>query len=316
MAKSLSRLFVILLIPAFFGGGLYGQTIRIPERVEVDSDSLVLGDLAPGLPEKLHRVPVGYSPYPGHYRWLSRGELAGYLRKWGLENEARLEMPQRVLITRMSRPVERDLIRKAVENYLRDAFPGFEVTIQKLDLPQDVILPLGSVEVRVTSARRLQRLDGVSLKLDFLSDSIRRKSQWVKVVASARGKVPVLTTDKGYGETIRESDLIFEWRTLDRVEDVVLNPLEIAGSVAKKNLAEGSLIHRRDIEEPVLVERGDLVTLVARGPKFKISTTVRAKDAGSRGDSITVENLSSRRMIQATVVGTKIVELVLPGSGR
>ncbi len=160
------------------------------------------------------------------------------------------------------------------------------------------------------------RLDGTSLKLDFLVDSIRKKSQWVRLHASARGKVPILAENVKYGETIGMTDLTYEWKELSRIDGFILNPQQIIGSVAKKNLTKGSLVYQRDVEEPVLVKRGDVVTLIARGRTFRIRTMARAKNAGSNGDSITVENMGSRRLIQATVVGSKTVEVVVTEIGR
>ena len=97
------------------------QTVFIPERVEVTSESLSLGDIARIEPwsDRLSEFPIGYSPYPGHYRWLEKSYLMDQLKKGAVDlRDIRLEMPQRILITRQSQIVGRSVIIGAV----RDAF--------------------------------------------------------------------------------------------------------------------------------------------------------------------------------------------------
>jgi flagella basal body P-ring formation protein FlgA len=204
------------------------------------------------------------------------------------------------------------LIREEVEEYFRNSYPEFELKVQDLVLPQVIILPKGNLRIEVATDQRPANLDGTSLKIDFHVDSVRQKSQWVRIRATARGRVPVLTKDKRYGELISKSDLDYEYRDFHRIDGFILDPVKITGSVAKRNLRAGDLVYDRDIEQPLLVERGEVVTLVARSKTVRISTLAKARDAGAKGDLIEVENLSSRQLVTATVVGSKTVEVNIP----
>ena len=51
------------------------------------------------------------------------------------------------------------------------------------------------------------------------------------------------------------------------------------------------------------------MTLIVRSKTFRISTIARARDKGSNGDSITVENLGSKQLVLATVIGNRTVEV-------
>lgn len=288
--------------------------VSIPSRVEVEGDSMVLADIARISPPvaDLARVPLGYTPYAGHYRYLQRSEIENSLRRWGVEVERiTLEMEERVLVTRQSQVVGREEIQAAVEAYLAESRPDLEFSIRGLEIPADVVLPEGQVEVQVAEAGRLSRLEGASLKVDFLVNGRLEKSQWVRLSASARQPVLVLLRDIPFGEPVSRTDVRVEERDLERLEDYLTSPQELAGGVAKRPLRSGELVRSRDLRPATPVRRGEIVTLVARGKSFLVKTLGRARISGAQGDLIPVENLDSKQVVHATVVGEKTVEIHL-----
>ena len=90
----------------------------------------------------------------------------------------------------------------------------------------------------------------------------------------------------------------------------------VVGGIPKRSLQQGEMLTRKDLREAMLVKRGDVVTLLARGPAFSVSALGRARDSGCRGDAVVVENLDSKQLVHATVVGTKTVEVVVAGGVR
>ena len=147
------------------------QLVRIEERVEVESERMSLGDIAEIVPanEQLAGVPLGYSPYPGHYRWISKPDIEGYLHKWGLDRNVVIQMKDRVLVTRESEQVEAGRIEERVRNFLSSAHPEASIKIHQIQIPEDVFVPKGEVELRVDPPKSVDRLHGLSLKVDFYS---------------------------------------------------------------------------------------------------------------------------------------------------
>jgi flagella basal body P-ring formation protein FlgA len=86
--------------------------------------------------------------------------------------------------------------------------------------------------------------------------------------------------------------------------------------VSKRALREGEVVTRNDLKEAALVKRGDVVTLLARGSGFTVSALGEARDGGSKGDAVLVENLDSKQLVHATVIGHKTVEVVVAGGVR
>lgn len=302
----------------FFFTFASGEVIRIDERVEVNSEQISLGDIAQILPENsnLAQIPIGYAPYPGYYRWISKPDIESCLHKWGFDQKVEIKMKERVLVTRESQLVDSATIESEVSRFLASSFPDYRITIRELQVPSDLFLPSGPLEVSVDSPASLNRLDGVSLKLNFTSRGERLKSQWVRVSAVAEGTVVVLRQDVPYGKSLSRSDLTAEIRSFNRLESYITNENDVIGCIAKRALREGEILTRRDLKEAVLVNRGDVVTLLARGPAFVVRALGRSRDSGSRGDAVVIENLDSKQLVHATVVGNKTVEVVVAGGAR
>ena len=291
------------------------QTVFIPERVEVTSESLSLGDIARIEPwsDRLSEFPIGYSPYPGHYRWLEKSYLMDQLKKGAVDlRDIRLEMPQRILITRQSQIVGRSVIIGAV----RDAFDAHrsDITfdIMRIDAPQDVILPRGELQVQARLPSSMTRLDGLSLKLDFFVDGTLSKSQWARIYASAQARVLVLARPVAFGQRLQRSDLHLEQRSFSRLESFYTHPDQVVDLVAKRGLEMGQVLNTSHLRVPKLVARNDVVTITAQGRSFRVSTLGKARDGGALGDTIEVENLDSEQLLRVEVIGNKRVRVLLP----
>jgi len=295
-----------------------GEVVRIGERVEVEAELLSLGDIAQILPAnpEIAGISIGYAPYPGHYRWLTKPDIQNYLHRWGLDQKVELQMSERVLITRDSQQIQAGVIEQKVLDFLRSLNPAFEFSIEQIQMPENLYLPVGSIEMSIDPPPSVTRLDGMSLKLDFFSEGERLRSQWVRVDAVAKAQVVVLNKDVSYGEPLRRADLKIEPRHFDRLEGVFTSLDDVVDCVAKRSLTEGEILTQRDLKEAVLVQRGDVVTLLVRGPAFVVSALGRSRDSGARGDAVVIENLDSKQLVHATVVGQKMVQVVVAGGVR
>ncbi len=291
---------------------LFGQSIVLPDRIEVRNDQVSLRDLSADLPPEYGDVSFGYAPYPGLHRWLTRTEVMSTLKRAGI-TDLKVEMPDQVLLSRASSLLDPQLVRDAVSSYLSSVHPGITIEILDLEMPQDVALPEGKATIAVNASNIPTRLDGVTLKLDVSVDGRHQRSQWVRVRARATGEVVVLLRDLGFGETLKASDLAVDRREVQELEGCITNPDSLVGSVLKRNIAKGEILRGRDVQEAVLVKRGESVMLIARTAALSISMAARARDSGSRGDLVTVENVSSKQLIQARVVGLGIVQVDVPG---
>lgn len=68
-------------------------------------------------------------------------------------------------------------------------------------------------------------------------------------------------------------------------------------------MRSGDIIASGDIIKAEWVERGSLVTLVYETPGMSLSTKGRAITGGSEGDTVSVQNLQSKRTVEGVIIG-------------
>lgn len=88
----------------------------------------------------------------------------------------------------------------------------------------------------------------------------------------------------------------------------VANPQAALGKRLKTALRPGAILYENLLEAPPLVQRGDLVTIVAESANIRITAPGEARNAGALGDLVKVKNLMSRQEIFAKVLGSGMVE--------
>ena len=114
--------------------------------------------------------------------------------------------------------------------------------------------------------------------------------------------VLVLARSVASGETITADVFTTEARDTARIAGAAIaDPAEAVGRSARRTLVAGSVLTAGDLVAPRLVRRGDTIALVSRQGGIEVRMAGRAlADAGAR-ERVSVENLSSRRVVQGTV---------------
>ncbi len=127
--------------------------------------------------------------------------------------------------------------------------------------------------------------------------SFRLTGRAVPVIA-----MPALTRTVPAGEVIEKADIGWIEIEAGRLPRDVLADIDaIVGKSARRPLPAGRLLRRRDVATPIVVRKGDLVTMIVVAPGLELSATGRVLENGGRGDMIRVMNVGSKRTIQAVV---------------
>ena len=119
-----------------------------------------------------------------------------------------------------------------------------------------------------------------------------------------KGGVQVLayTRSLSAGEEILPEDLA--WTRVAVAPANALRDAEGAiGMIARRPLREGAPVAASDMSAPVVIQAGDLVTVVYENGGVFLSLQVKAMSAGAVGEVISLQNLASRKTLQAVVTG-------------
>ncbi|MFT4246790.1 MAG: flagellar basal body P-ring formation chaperone FlgA [Pseudomonas sp.] len=130
------------------------------------------------------------------------------------------------------------------------------------------------------------------------------------VPVKVRRNQDVLVLNRGIaaGETIGLADISIERRDAARIAGAALaSPADAVGKTARRVLPAGTLLSASDVVSPRLVRRGDTVELVSRRNGLEVRMTGRALSDAGQDERVSVENASSRRIVQGTVEATGAV---------
>jgi flagella basal body P-ring formation protein FlgA len=84
---------------------------------------------------------------------------------------------------------------------------------------------------------------------------------------------------------------------------------QVAGQLAKYDIAKDRTVLPSSITKPKLVKRGKEVTILANSGPITVRMRGQAITDGALGDIIQVKNLRSRKIIQAQVINTNRVQV-------
>ena len=128
-------------------------------------------------------------------------------------------------------------------------------------------------------------------------------------------RIVVPTRDIARGETITDKDL-----TLATVPGGALMAGTVTSIAAAKDMEARRMLHAGeamradDLRHPVMVMRGQTVTMLFHAPGVELTAMGRAMGEGGVGDTITVQNPASFRMIAGVITGPGTVLATGPAS--
>ena len=84
----------------------------------------------------------------------------------------------------------------------------------------------------------------------------------------------------------------------------------VAGKIARFEIAEGTAIMKRDIEEKPLVRKGDIVTAIFSKKNLSVAMKVRAMEKGIEGDVIKLFDSSMKKHFTGKIISPDKVEVM------
>jgi flagellar basal body P-ring formation protein FlgA len=135
-------------------------------------------------------------------------------------------------------------------------------------------------------------------------------------------RVVVPSRDIARGEVIGESDLVYGTIPASTVFTGIITSVDqIKGMEARRMLHAGEIVRSDDIRRPIVVSKGAVVTMTFEAPGVTLTATGRAMSEGGLGDTVTVQNPVSFRLISGIVTGPGAVRasssaLTVPAASR
>jgi flagellar basal body P-ring formation protein FlgA len=80
---------------------------------------------------------------------------------------------------------------------------------------------------------------------------------------------------------------------------------KLIGMEARQAIQAGDIVFTDQVQPPIVVKRGDVITVTSQSGGIRVRTSGRATHDASRGELVQVESLGSREKYDARVVGPR-----------
>ena len=323
MNRILGHTLLLLGMVLLLGGAAQASGIRINflAEAEVAGERIRIGDLAASVSgddqaavERIKETVVGPSPAPGRSVRITSRRINELLSFGNLgQDKLQARIPPQINVRRGSTEVTRQMMEQAFQEAVEDSLPFVPDQVEIVDVrtPKDLTLPPGELEI-VTQLKGASRIPGrVTANLDFLINGVLAESKRVTGLVKFFQGTVVAARPISRGKIIDKDDLSLIRRRMRGSEMKYFeNPEQVEGMVAEQAILAGQPIKPNQIAQPILVKRGDRVTLVAEKGRLSVTANGVIKDQkGALGDQVKVLNLTTKREVYGRLVNANTVKV-------
>lgn len=184
----------------------------------------------------------------------------------------------------------------------------FEISVNRLD-PR-LRLPQCDEALTLKNKSRNQNASNMTVQVScqgttpwslYISSQIK---QWMPVVISSRAVAK--------GVHLTQEDLKTEIRDVRRMNSgAITDTNQVIGMQLKRPLRANESIRSSSLSPPLLVEKGDQVTVIASSGSFSVKIAGIALAKGKLGDQIRVQNAITEKIIKARITEKGQVSVTL-----
>ncbi len=287
--------------------------------ITVEDRFVTLGDLFENAGAFANRA-VFQAPAPGQSGTVRADRVAEAVRDVGMvwQNNGQVGV---IRIARASLILSIEEMTRVIELSLRDRLnlspsASLGITLQRNLAP--IHLPINFIgEILVT------RLDYRSASGQFRAEIATSDETSTRPLIAIRGqaietiRIPVLSRDVRRGEVITESDIEMNEIPRQRVSGDILRTINaMTGKAARRVLMAGRTVSASDIEEPKLVHRNALVTIIFATPGMTLTAQGRALADAAMGETVRLINIRSNRIVEGIVMSNGTVAMAPNNASR
>ena len=175
-----------------------------------------------------------------------------------------------------------------------------QTTLQSLGLYWDNPRGLRQVIIKVSGAAANET------HLQTKPDVKHMLPQVAEVKTTNRGTQQVLIFNKAMnaGDIIAAEDLSYAELDVKYNSSALVKGPELAvGKTLKWPIRQGGLVRDQDLQNPIIIKKGDPVDVIWRSQTVSLTMTGIAQKDGAAGDLIPIENPTSKKTIEARITG-------------
>ena len=304
MTRSLAALFALVMA---LSPGAARAAVMLNPAVTITGGVVRLGDLFANAGAEA-KDPVAAAPALGMRATYSAAWLRAIASEHHLAWAPASDFDQAV-VTRASRYIEEDTIERRLLDAMSSSTAGNDAEL-RLDNPAiRLLVPAEASDALAIDGLNLDARTGrFSAFISATTDA--PGAQRLRVTGRLVVEVTVAVPNRAIAtnEILGRSDVEQIKLPRERLAlDTLTNASQLIGKSAVHVLRADQPVRAGDVQEPILVHKGDLVTIELRTPTMELTAQGAALEDGSAGASIRVTNTQSKRVVDASVEAPGLV---------
>jgi len=297
------------IIVVLVSGEVSGAQTPTPKTYStVTGENIVLSDVFDGVTENANFY-LAPAPEMGKTKILSNKDLVRISKSlnlgWSSEDKS-----QRTIIRRAADVIQASEIKTLLEEKAKETIATKDFEIDLLNKNIKINIPEGADKTLKIDAFNY---DASKMEVSATISSIATPEEKLEVKGTVNyiNNIPVLSEPKGKGELILESDIEYiKVKSTDIKAGMITNAQDIIGKTPRNTLNPMAPLFNSDMKLPVLVKRGQVVTMNLNSGRISLTTQGLATQDGKKGDVIKIENITSKQIITAVVTGEREVNII------
>jgi flagellar basal body P-ring formation protein FlgA len=302
---------LLLAVVALAAGPAAAEPTLRPAGV-VEGTVVRLGDLFSDAGARAGDV-VAPAPPPGSRTIFNASWLAATAHEHELAWEPASRFDQAV-VERATRAVGADAVISRLRDEIAERRPGEDLEIQLDDRAFRLLVPAEAPDAIAVDGfaidPRSNRFSALVTAPAGSADAAPRRigGRLIRMVT-----LPVLDHAMMPGDTIAARDITSARVPAERVApDALSDAREVVGKTPRRPLRAQEALRLGDVQAPLLLHRGDIVTITLETPTMRLTAEGRALDDGAMSAAVHVANTKSGRVIDARVTGADTVAVAIP----
>jgi flagella basal body P-ring formation protein FlgA len=256
------------------------------------------------LREQLNSAILGLAPQPGKTKVLAGAEVIRKLESFGVTQENYcVDVPEEIRVSRRSRILSFADLRKTVVQQFLPGLPWREVSLERLEVPEPILLPEGEPEYTFEYSPRSDLARPFYLTVNISVDGDVVKRLFLRTVLKIEDTVAVAARELTPVQVLSPEDVRWEKRRLDSTRhSPILEMSWLEGKKPRTLIPAGQILTEDLLIKTPLIKRGETISLIYQDDRIRIKTQVKSLASGMRGDQIQVMNLDSKKVLKAEIL--------------
>lgn len=299
-------------------------TVSVHEQAEVNGPSMTLGDIADINGDDAERiamlqaVKLGKAPLPGNNAVLTGELITMRLSASGADfSDVVWQIPEKVNVVTLSQTLTGQSVADcAIQAVKQQLGTDGDTTVEAVGLPMDTSYRVGELTLKAETPRNIRYNGPTLVKVNVSLDGQKVASETVRLNIKMFKEVVVAAKSILLHEVFSNDSVKLEHLEISRLPHGFLTDLnKVVGLSARRTISPGMVLSSTMLDKPVLVKRGDKVTIIARVGGTEITAPGQAMQDGSEDQIIRVQNLNSQKIVSAKIIDASSV-LVITYNGK